>query len=480
MTPTAEQQAIIQAALSEKDSIMVHAYAGCTKSSTLRMVANALPPGQGLALAFNVKTRDALQKQFPNWFKVQTLNGLGHVAWGKAIGLMPKVDERKLSSLIKEHGTTQEDYEAVRELITEAMLAGLVPSVFPHQGLVPDSEESWTDLTETPALWRDARAILIASIKAAFAGTISFDDQIYMSAMFNGVFPRYPLVLGDEVQDFSILNHIQVRRSASDRLIIVGDELQSIYAFRGADSDSMRNIRKLRAKWIDLPLTTTFRCPRLIVERQQGHAPGFNAALGNMPGRFLALGPWSWPDITNAAHGGSVAVICRNNAPLLALCFKLIRQGVSATILGRNIGRGLIALTKRILPMDTLPRAECERLIKQWAQVQIDETKSERKKTAIEDKAECLLMVLETCPDAKALRKALETIFQNTSGQVELTTAHRAKGLEWDTVIHLDPFRVPSKKATSVHAIQQERNIAYVTDTRTRDLLVEANLAGFT
>ena len=66
-----------------------------------------------------------------------------------------------------------------------------------------------------------------------------------------------------------------------------------------------------------------------------------------------------------------------------------------------------------------------------------------------------------------------------------LSTIHRAKGLEWDAVLHLDPWRVPSKWALAAAAggnsapLEQEKNLIYVAETRTRDLLLQANLEDF-
>ena len=41
-------------------------------------------------------------------------------------------------------------------------------------------------------------------------------------------------------------------------------------------------------------------------------------------------------------------VLCRCNAPLVAPAFELIRQGIKAVILGRDIGTGLLNLTSKI------------------------------------------------------------------------------------------------------------------------------------
>jgi ATP-dependent exoDNAse (exonuclease V) beta subunit len=53
------------------------------------------------------------------------------------------------------------------------------------------------------------------------------------------------------------------------------------------------------------------------------------------------------------------------------------------------------------------------------------------------------------------------------SGQIHLTTGHKAKGLEWDDVYYLDPWL--TRKTPN----DQEKNLDYVISTRSRDKLVE-------
>ena len=84
MQPTLEQQHIIDAARSPA-SLMVNALAGTGKTTTLTMLAAALPKEPSLALAFNKKIKEELEKRFPPHFTVMTMNGLGHRAWSFTI-----------------------------------------------------------------------------------------------------------------------------------------------------------------------------------------------------------------------------------------------------------------------------------------------------------------------------------------------------------------------------------------------------------
>lgn len=533
--PTPEQHAILSAVKSSKESMMVNAMAGTGKTSTLVMIANELPAQPAIALAFNVQIKKELERRFPSYWKIMTLNGLGHLAWMRALGRDKKItlDERKLGRLVTQvfkdyqYQGNEDAWSNVRTLVSKAMQAGIVPASRPHKGFRADTPEQWAMLADENWLLDMgeteiglAREILTRSVAEGFEGTISFDDQIYLSVCFNGQFPRYGLLLGDEVQDWSVMNRVMAQRTCSGRLILVGDPRQSIYSFRGADSDSMTRLRALRQTWIDLPLSVTFRCPKVIVDRQQSHAPGFTAFHSNKIGevkrfqRFpqgtqepipsdpeernkwkqrnhaLNYGEtvpqtWSWPQVEKLASNGTIAILCRNNAPLLKIAFRLLRQNTAVTMLGRDIGKTLIAVSKKVLPDDDMTAVECVQTVNLWRESQValaNANGQEEKVANLHDQAECLLAVIEgaRAETASAIRWYLKELFERTSGHVVISTIHRAKGLEYDCMLHLDPWRIPSKHAMQNPVqMQQERNLLYVCETRTKRLLIEANLEDF-
>jgi superfamily I DNA/RNA helicase len=105
----------------------------------------------------------------------------------------------------------------------------------------------------------------------------------------------------------------------------------------------------------------------------------------------------------------------------------------------------------------------------------------------IEDRGECLLAVLdaEGVLDSRDAQSHLTALFSREGGAVTLATGHRAKGLEWDAVLHLDPWRLPSKHARrradqgDLRPMEQELNLRYVIETRTKNVLVNADLEDF-
>lgn len=516
--PTDEQAAIRDSVARSGRSLMISAYAGCAKTTTLVLASQGIKV-PALALAFNVSIKKELERKVPANFVTKTMNGLGWQAMQRALPAVSSwkdPDGKKLAKLVTQVGKewrfdlNSDEWETVRTLAQAAMTAGIVPGGSNWE-LLPDEPEAWASVAEDAGLLQEdfarfhelAREVLRRNNELTLQGIASFDDQVYFPTVISGKWPLFPVMVVDEAQDLSPLNHAMLRRAMrpDGRLIVCGDPKQAIYGFRGADTASMEKIRALRGDWSDLPLTLTFRCSKLVVGRQQSHVPGFRAHESNLDGEFRTLGQaaspgeaspgWTWNELSRAVPAGqTLAVLCRNNAPLLALAFKLIRQRVAPVMLGRDIGKGLIALSRKIFPDDGLGR---DAMLGQLADWELSErsallaTGKEEKLDALADKVGCLQSVIGYAEvvDASGLRQALAALFAKESGQVTLGSIHRSKGLEWDAVLHLDPWRLPSafaKKAAKLgdfRALEQEMNLQYVCETRTRNLLMEANVKEF-
>jgi superfamily I DNA/RNA helicase len=372
------------------------------------------------------------------------------------------------------------------------MQRGLVPSQFQHaRSLVPDTPETWEkldyelDLNLTADERKLGRRVLIASIEEGMNGCISYDDQIYLPVVFSGAFPRFNTVLVDEAQDLSPLNHQMLRKVAAGKLIVVGDPRQAIYAFRGADHNSMTNLKELKSEWIELPLNTTFRCPQSVVERQHAHAPAYRAADSNPVGEIIDLTSEPWTTATLKPYASTeLAILCRNNAPLLSMAFKLLRQGIGVNMLGRDIGRGLSALCKKLSPDQTTSTDLFRTVLSNWFETERSKAEANEDASKIDsvtDRFECIVAVIDNRKPrtVRELISELDNLFAKDSGLVTLATGHKAKGLEWDTVLHLDPWRIPSKWAKKPDEITQEHNLQYVLETRTKHTLILANLKDF-
>lgn len=523
MPNTLEQQAVIDFIRDYPSlHLWVDARAGTGKTTTIVEAAQGIN-GPALAVAFNKKIATELTDRLPSNVLAKTMNGVGHGAWWAKIRVNLQVDADKMFRLTKKYFETADPqipdpdgviFTSVLGLVRWAKGAGLVPSgvgTYPT-GLTPDHEDSWADaafdkgLDWMPEMLPMCRRIMHNSIKEANSGIIDFDDQIYMSALFGGVFKRYPTVIVDESQDLSPLNHIMLTKMVGDRLIMVGDPFQAIYGFRGADSNSMTSLADMfgRSKLSKedqglqmerLPLTYSFRCPHVVAKRQVAHVSDFKSHEVCKEGKVLQWPrdaqekledqhPNSWTIHNIPAKG---AILCRNNAPLMKLAFALIAARRPVTILGRDIGASLATLLTKIVGKANLNTSVQTSivLVDQWAKKEIEKLgNKESKKEAIYDRQECLTVLLESSGGENAgdCVQFIKDLFTDRTDQLTLASGHRSKGLEWDWVMHLDPWRVPSKFARSAAEfgnttpMQQELNLKYVIETRTKDVLVLANL----
>src|SRR5262245_65454204 len=107
LIPTDEQLAI-KAGAGQGESMLVQAGAGAAKTTTLKLLAQDLLGKKVLAVAFNRRIADDLQKALPETVTVKTLNGLGHGARMKQRNMKLEVDSSKLarltSSVMKDNG----------------------------------------------------------------------------------------------------------------------------------------------------------------------------------------------------------------------------------------------------------------------------------------------------------------------------------------------------------------------------------------
>jgi len=474
---TQEQIAIINAATGTKDNLLINALAGAAKSTTLQFICKYVTGIPILSLAFNKRIATELEKKLPSHVDCRTLNGLGHRVWGSAVGKRLVLDDKKMFTLMKEwsdknlKGADKEaffdEFGDIKRCLGWAKSMGWVPQRVQRGKSLFDSDESFfSALNENvdidPRRWRDCLVDCIArSISMAYDGVVDFDDQIYMPTLFGGAWPVYPLTLVDETQDLSPLNHVLLQRLVGPRrLIAVGDPWQSIYGFRGAARGGMA-VMKSTFNMTELTLSVSFRCPQEIVKRQHTRVPHMKWADWAVPGEVRSLERWGSGDIPDGA-----AIICRNNAPLFKLALQLIRDGRGVKVLGADIGPALIKVMKK-LGDGSLSDQALHNAIDNWATAMIAKGKAE---ASTYDRAECMHVFADAGKTLAGAIAFAEDLFKR-GGTIELMSGHKSKGLEYDTVFHLDPKRVPSPYAKTDNAIDQELNLQYVIETRAKKQL---------
>lgn len=461
--PTAEQELILTAARETTENLLLVARAGSAKTTTLTMIAEAIAPTKCLCLAFNKKIAVELQTRLPKTATAQTLHSLGMAAWQGFIGKWPKVADRKVYDLLRaeiDHLTGEEMSEAFDQMaetlkmIRDAKAFGYLPAkinslakpLFDRAGFAASLDE---EPSELQLLLLDR--VLASSFKQALEGQIDFDDMVYLPAIMSVTFPTFPVVMTDESQDLSALNHVILKKLVKkNRLIAVGDPCQAIYAFRGASETSMTDLKDAFAMR-ELFLTVCFRSSEAVVRNARWRAPDMQWGPNPPKGGVHHLTTWGPSDLQPGD-----AIICRNNAPLFRMALNLLKEGLHPELYSGDIMTSLMKIMKK-LGKPATPSAEAIAALDQWHD---EKLKTSRSPGSITDQRECILIFLEQSSTLEAAQQLLQQI-ANAAGSIKLMTGHKSKGLEFPRVFFLDKSLLKKEG--------QDRNVRYVIETRAKN-----------
>lgn len=395
-----------------------------------------------------------------------------------------------------------EHYSVDDELPTDS------PSFYPAED--KESPRLDVDAAGMEELIDLAKIVYQRSIKEC-TEELDFDDMLLAPIVYNSKFRKYDYVFLDEVQDCSaIRQEISVRMMAKGgRMVAVGDRFQNIYGFSGCRHNEMDVLRD-RMKMVELPLMTTYRCPKTVVGMAAAYVPNYKAAPNapdGLPTRAVWLEPSvcvscngvvgekpcpacqgkKQPDFWDEARGlgPDDVILCRNNKPLVELAYRLLRKGVACQIEGRDFASSLIKLcnrwaVKELNALESKLMKYKDKEMKRWR-----DKGNEERAAGVEDKVDTILCLIDATREAGKTRVAdLVDKINQMFGEVKdgekprvltLSTIHKAKGKEWDMVYLLGRGRyMPSpwaKKEWEVHC--EEVCLPYVMLTRSKKGLVE-------
>ena len=458
--PTPQQAAILEKVKSTNDNVMIRARAGTGKTTMLSMIDAAQKSLPALLICFNKSIATEAERRMKATTTVRTFNSLGHRVWSDYCSKRLTLNKNKIRDIFKQmvDDAPRNDrkhmwslYDQVTATVNMARSVGYIPTNHAKAAkTLCNFAEVERRLEETLLAGTEylTNEILTESIRQSYEGIIDFTDQAYMPSLFGGNYPSFPLVMIDEYQDLSPVNRAMVAKLCRhSRQIGVGDEAQSIYEFRGADTAAMPDAVEQFSMEV-MPLSVSFRCPSNITDNVR----------------------WRVPDIRASRDGGSVlrgsihdidmgsTVICRYNAPLIHTAMELLQRGVRVDVAGVDIGAKIIRLLGK-LGDESMAQSAVLHAIDDWQA----ERESLDSKTAA-DTAECMKVFAR---HGRTLAQAIayaRHIFEATSGEIQFMSGHRSKGLEFDRVYHLDSHKIKNTP--------QDDNIKYVVDTRTKDTLI--------
>lgn len=163
----------------------------------------------------------------------------------------------------------------------------------------------------------------------------------------------------------------------------------------------------------------------------------------------------------------TAAILCRMTAPLISFAMELLTRGTACHVLGRDIEAGLTHLVDKLKATD-LPdflrklTEHCDAEVKRL-------TRKGRAAAAVSffDKCSALAAIAAKCSFLADVKPRIEALFANGPG-ITLSTIHKAKGLEWETVFILDFDSLMPSPYASEEELEQEANLIYVAQTRAK------------
>jgi superfamily I DNA/RNA helicase len=417
--------------------------------------------------------------------------------------------------------------EAVDPLLNrEEVLRDLHPGIAPadlrrlddaFSRLKLDLGVTAAEVGRDPAPGPIARAFLAYEGALADAGGLDFDDLVARSLRRLEADPpllrrwreRSEHLLVDEVQDVdrSQLGLALLLAAPANNVFLVGDDDQTIYAWRLAD---VRRVLGLAAALPGLRrtnLVVNYRCPAEVVERAvrlvERNRERFAKSISARPGASgsLYLLPDPGDDVARARRllrswpvdGASRAVLARTNAELapyaavaleLNIPYRAADDGLALDPTKTGPGPAPDVLLEELAGSATSdsPAVAARELL---ARLALLATASSAADAAVAEGARMLLPWAPAVPGPSALASLVRDRCERRAGlrrddaALVLATIHGTKGLEFDhvAVVNLDAGRFPNARSLAEapdpdRELEEERRLAYVAWTRARRSLV--------
>ncbi|ASG86863.1 UvrD-helicase domain-containing protein [Salmonella enterica] len=453
---TPEQAAVIAW---KGERLVVSAFAGTGKTSTLRRYADENPTERMLYVAYNRAIRDEAEQKFP--FNV-TCKTSHQLAW-------PTVGRHYSHRLVNTLRLT----DVARALNSRNwLLSRLVLDVInrfmcsasPQISIEHAPESDDCKGIEPAQILLSAQKIWDMMISRQGDFPVTHDTYLKLYQLSNpNLSSRYTTVLFDEAQDANPVTSALVLRQAC-RVVLVGDTHQQIYRFRGADNamqaPQLENADRL---W----LTHSFR---------------FGPEVAQVANRLLAL-KGETHQVTG--KGGPDRVLQTqprtfgHHAVLHRSVCGVIRTALHWSLAGKKVfwvgGMESYKIEDLLdlywFSIDMTERIRHDRLTREYRDY--DEYLQIAEDTGDIEMKQAIFILEQFFPLPDRLNTLREQrVSMEAEADITVCTAHRSKGLEWDRVrLHddfadiLDPDMPESKR-------NDEINLLYVAATRARHTLI--------
>lgn len=232
---------------------------------------------------------------------------------------------------------------------------------------------SWQNYTNNPTFYAEDAAEMKPEMGRLYktysercfqANAMDFDDLLFNTNVLfrnhldvlNKYQHKFRYVLVDEFQDTNLSQYLITKKLAAvhQNICVVGDDAQSIYAFRGADIQNILNFAKDYPDLKTVKLEQNYRSTKTIVhvankviennkdqlqklvwtDNEQGtHIEVLKAATDNDEGRLIAYSMFE-EKMQNHFHNRDFAILYRTNYQSRAFEEALRRQGIKYKVYG--------------------------------------------------------------------------------------------------------------------------------------------------
>jgi len=472
LTATSEQQAIIDAAATGK-TVAISAGAGTGKTSTLKMIAEARPRTRMLYVAYNKAIQVEAEKSFPSNVTAKTAHSLAYQTFGAPMRDRlngPRMRGADTASALGVRGDYGFDAARIFSPAAQASLAmGMVARFcssaddeitarhfLPPEGLaeaettalalhlLPLARRAWADLTSGPK------------------GKCHPTHDVYLKQwqLSKPSLFGWDVILYDEAQDADPPIATVIEHQHHAQLIAVGDSAQAIYGWRGA-GDFLHGVDAAHRLW----LTQSWRFGQAVADEANVWLGviGTDMRLTGNPNRASKLESLNQPD----------TILCRSNAGTIDALLEAHDDNVRVHLVGD--GKEMLALARAAQRLqDGKPAGHSElAAFASWDQV-VEYAQSD---PAGSDLATSVRMIEKY--GAGGVVAAIDGTVSARSARLVVSTAHKAKGLEWGKVRVAGDFREPLDKETGepLPIPRADAMLAYVSVTRAMEILDTGGLA---
>jgi hypothetical protein len=460
--PTEEQSRIVTAARTGQD-LVVQALAGTGKTSTLKLLAEALPDKKGTYIAFNRAVVEEAKSKFPSNVKCRTAHSLAYAAIGyqfrERMTSTERVTMRQMAAWMEASKFDYRFNKTNHSLTPEQIAQSAMQSVTNFcKSTDLEVLEKHIEIPILVSLNKKSEKIFCKEVlrlailswediqKSNGYLKFSHDHYLKMWQLSRPVI-KGDFILFDEAQDADPVMLWIIEAQKGVQKIFCGDQYQAIYEWRGAQN-ALENISAEKTLW----LTQSFRFGPKIADEA-------NDILRFLDANVEVKG---YPKIDSRIDKvlNPTAILCRTNAGVIQQVLEELQKNRKVSILGRKEeliyfaeACGDLQLGKRTSHPELAP-------FESWQEVKnyADEYPEEAQ--------EILTMIdLVDRFGVRRLVNALREVVPESEADVLISTAHKAKGREWKSVKLAGDFLHPQDMDT------EDLRLAYVAVTRAIEVL---------